>query len=110
VSKTIANRVKRVSPDIINNDQSGFLKGRSIAENILLIDGIINFAAENAKPGLLLFIDFEKVFDALEWNFIEKFLRHFNFGPSLIIWFRLFYTGDITSAIRKTDGSHHLSN
>ena len=93
--------MKRVLPDIINNDQIGFLKGRSIAENILLIDGIINFAAENTKPGLLLLIDFEKAFDALEWNFIEKFLRHFNFGPSLIIWFRLFYTGDITSAIRN---------
>ena len=60
------------------------MKGRSIAENILLIDGIISFAAENTKPGLLLLIDFEKAFDTLEWNLIEKSLRHFYFGPSLI--------------------------
>jgi len=92
--------VKRVLPDIINNDQSGFLKGRSIAENILLIDGIINFPAENTKPGLLLFIDFEKAFDTLEWNFKEKSLRHFDFGLSLIKWFKLFYN-DITSAIQN---------
>ena len=43
-----------------NNDQNGFLKGRSIAENILLIDGIINFADNTSKPGLLMFVDFEK--------------------------------------------------
>ena len=109
VSKSIANRVKRVLPDIINNDQSGFLKGRSIAENILLIDGIINFPAENTKPGLLLFIDFEKAFDTLEWNFKEKSLRHFDFGLSLIKW--LNYSTMISLAqYRITDGSHHLSN
>lgn len=34
--------MKRVLPKIIKNDQSGFLKGRSIAENIW--NGIINYA------------------------------------------------------------------
>ena len=55
-----ANQIKRVLPKIINGDQSGFLKGRSIAENIFLIDGIINYAGNMNKPGLLMFIDFEK--------------------------------------------------
>lgn len=35
--------MKRVPPKIIKNDPSGFLKGRSIAENILP-NGIINYA------------------------------------------------------------------
>ena len=39
--------MKRVLPKIINNDQSGFLKGRSIAENILL-NGIINYAGNRS--------------------------------------------------------------
>ena len=38
-SKAIANRLKAVLPSIINNDQTGFLKGRSISENIRLIVG-----------------------------------------------------------------------
>ena len=60
-SKAIGNRMEQVLPEIINNDQSGyFLKGRSIAENILLIYRIINFADDMNKPGLLMFIDFEK--------------------------------------------------
>ena len=80
--------MKRLLPEIINNDQSGFLKGRSIAENILLIDGIINFADDTNKPGLLMFVDFEKAFDSIEWTFIERALVHFNFGPSLLTWFK----------------------
>ena len=42
-------------------------------------------------PGLLLFIDFEKAFDTLEWSFIETTLKYYNFGESLILWIKLFY-------------------
>ena len=40
--------------------------------------------------GLLLFVDFEKAFDSLEWSFCDKSLKYFNFGPSLIAWIKLF--------------------
>ena len=38
-AKSIANRVKKVLPQIINNDQRGFLKNRTIRENISLVHG-----------------------------------------------------------------------
>ena len=59
-------------PDLINNDQTGFLKGRLIGENVRLIDRIITYAESQNIRGILLFIDFEKAFDTLEWYFIEK--------------------------------------
>ena len=99
-SKAIGNRMKQVLPEIINNDQSGFLKGRSIAENSLLIDGIINFVDDMNKSGLLMFLDFENAFDSIEWAFIERALIHFNFGPSLVTWFKLFYN-DVLTAIQN---------
>ena len=49
-------------------------------------------------PGLLLFIDFEKAFDSLEWNFMFKCLEVFGFGPSLTRWVETFYS-NITSCI-----------
>ena len=76
-AKAIANRLKNVIPKIINNDQTGFLKGRFIGENIRLIDGIINHTKSNNIPSLLLFLDFEKAFDTVEWPFIWKTLDSF---------------------------------
>ena len=69
--------MKKVLPDLINSDQTGFLKGRSIGENVRLIDSVITYAESQNISGILLFIDFEKAFDTLEWHFIEKPLRYY---------------------------------
>ena len=91
-AKSIANRIKLVLPNLINHDQTGFLKGRFIGENIRLIDSIIQYATERNIPGLLLFIDFEKAFDSLEWPFIHDTLRSSGFGASLINWVKTLYS------------------
>ena len=88
-SKAIASRLKFVLSDLIDHDQTGFLKGRSIAENICLINNVISCTHLKDIPGLLLFIDFEKAFDTIEWAFVRKALEHFGFGPSLINWINL---------------------
>ena len=90
-AKAIANRLKIYLPKLVNNDQTGFIKGRSIAENIRLIDSVINYTASKNIAGLLLCLDFEKAFDTLEWPFIEKTLLSFGFGPSIVKWFQTFY-------------------
>ena len=89
-SKAIANRIKTVLPELISDYQSGFIKNRCISDNIRTLDSVIQYAANKNIPGLLLFLDFGKAFDTLEWSFIEKPLQHFGFGPSLSKWVRLF--------------------
>ena len=78
-SKAIASCLKFLLSDLIDHDQTGFLKGRSIAENICLINNVISYTHLKDIPGLLLFIDFEKAFDTIEWNFVQKVLEHFGF-------------------------------
>ncbi|KAL9982000.1 hypothetical protein ACROYT_G010777 [Oculina patagonica] len=84
-AKAIANRIKKYLPNVINNDQTGFIKGRFIGENIRLIDSIIRYAKEKNMPGLLLFLDFEKAFDTVEWPFIRKTLEYFGFGTAEVL-------------------------
>ena len=90
-TKAIANRLKKVLANVVDNDQTGFLKDRFIGENIRLIDSIIHYAFANKEPGLLLFLDFEKAFDTVEWPFIQKTFKYYNFGQSLINWIKLCY-------------------
>lgn len=97
-SKTIACRIKEVLPSVINSDQTGFLKGRYIGENIRKTIDIIEYAEIHKCSGMIFSIDFEKAFDKLEWDFVDKVLKHFGFKENLCKWVKLFYT-DIESCI-----------
>ena len=59
-SACIANRIKQVLDNIIHKDQTGFIKGRYIGENIRLIYDIMHYTESHNIPGLLLLVDFEK--------------------------------------------------
>lgn len=43
-------------------------------------------------PAALLFLDFEKAFDCLDWQFIQNCLTLFNFGPQLKKWVSTLYS------------------
>ena len=97
-SKVIAKRMKRLLPEVIHNNQSGCIPGKNISKNIRSILDIMEYSKAKKLPGLLLFIDFEKDFDSFEWDFLEKCLEKFNFGPDLISWTNTFYN-DIQSCV-----------
>lgn len=99
-SGSIANRIKSVINKLISKDQTGFIKGRYIGENIRLIYDLMNYTEQNNIQGLLLLIDFEKAFDSLSWQFIQKALKHLNFGNSLLRWVDIFYR-NISSAVSQ---------
>ena len=54
-TKAIANRLKSHLHKLINNDQTGFLKGRFREENMRLIDSVINYTAvkKNSRTSIL---------------------------------------------------------
>ena len=54
-SKVIANRIKSVLQTIINETQTGFMKGRYIGENIRLIFELLDNTDKHNIPGLLFF-------------------------------------------------------
>ena len=97
-SGVIASRLKRVLEKLIDLDQTGFISGRYIGDNIRLIYDMLQFTEENDIPGLLLLIDFEKAFDSISWDFLLSVLKFFNFGESIIKWVKVFYN-NISSAV-----------
>ena len=97
-SKALALRLKKVLSAIINNAQTGYVEGRFIGENIRLISDILNFTADQDIEGIALFIDFEKAFDSLEWEYLFKALDIFQFGPDFKTWVKILYT-NISSCI-----------
>ena len=85
-TKTIALRIEEVLPHLINPTQTGYVKGRFIGEGIRLILDIMEYTKYKDIPGVAVFLDFEKAFDLVESNYIQKCLEATNFGPHLCQW------------------------
>ena len=60
-------------------------------------------------PALLVSIDFEKVFDMIEWDTIYKALGFFKFGPYICQWITIVYT-DIQSCVTNNGWKSHFFN
>ena len=94
-------------PSLIHPDQTGFVKGRYIGENIRLMADVMEQTRKLNLSGILLSLDFQKGFDTLEWSCIHHVLKLYNFGDSLRNWVKVFYT-DIESAILNNGLCHQL--
>ena len=93
MTKAIASRIKNVLPDIIHPNQTGYVKDRFIGETIRSIYDVMDFTftVKENIPGLMLFIDFQKAFYSVEWEFLFKCLEAFNFGTDFLHWVKVFY-------------------
>ena len=75
MSKVIALRLKHVLPNIIHHNQTGFIKDRYIGETVRSSFDIMEFTLTENISGIMIFLDFQKAFDSVEWDFIlECFL------------------------------------
>ena len=100
-SKAIAKRIEKVLTLLINPDQTGFIKGRYIGQNVRLLNDILEQTETQNIPGILLQLDFRKAFDTIEWEFIQKTLALFNFGESIQRWISTFYTNPESSVLNN---------
>ena len=91
MSKVIASRIKNVLPNIIHYNQTGYVKDPYICETVRSTFDTMEFSDTENIPGLIIFIDFQKAFDSVEWNFILSCLEAFNFGPDFVQWIKTFY-------------------
>ena len=100
-SGAIANRLKATLSSIISNTQTGFVSGRTISENTRLIYNLMDITEKKNITGLLMLIDFEKVFDSISWTFLYNTLKFFGYCNNFINWIRLFNT-DIKAYILQS--------
>jgi len=91
MSKVLATRIKNVLPNIIHHNQSGFVEDRYIGETVRSIFDLMDFTLKENIPGLMIFIDFHKAFDSIEWNYLVNCLEAFRFGPDFIRWVKTLY-------------------
>ena len=75
------------------------ISNRFIGFNIRQIQDIIDYAEDINLDGILLFLDFKKAFDSIEWNFMNMALKKFGVGDLFIKWVKILHKTRTNSII-----------
>jgi hypothetical protein len=90
ISKIIADRLASIMPDLVSDEQKGFIHGRNIKECLCIASEAANLLHNKAFGGnLALKIDITKAFDTLEWSFVLKVLKCFGFNDVFCHWIHI---------------------
>lgn len=80
-AKLLNNRLAFILPRIISKNQSGFVKGRAIIENILLAQEIIkDIGKPNRGGNVVMKLDMTKAYDRVSWTYLCLVLRQLGFS------------------------------
>ncbi|KAJ0434465.1 putative RNA-directed DNA polymerase [Helianthus annuus] len=87
ISKILADRLKVALNMIVNVNQSAFVPGRKISDNILLTQELMHNYHRNVGPPRCAFkVDIQKAYDTVDWRFLRSVLLGFGFDIKMVDW------------------------
>ncbi|XP_012857145.1 PREDICTED: uncharacterized protein LOC105976424 [Erythranthe guttata] len=114
ISRIIALRLNAFLPRIISEEQSGFLKDRSIHESIAIAQELVLDIDRKVEGGNIIFkFDMSKAYDRLEWRFLLKALHPLGFSHPVCdllyrsfsnIWYSILITGESYGHFKSSRG------
>lgn len=80
IAKMLAVRVATVLPDLISWNQTTFIKGRRIVDNIVLVqESVAGVKCKSSSRRAMWSIDFKKAFDCLRWDATDQIMASMGF-------------------------------
>ena len=81
-SKTIANRLKQMLPQLVCENQSAFVVERLITDNVLVASKTMYHISQKRKGKvgeMALKLDMNKAYDRVEWRYLERIMQKMGF-------------------------------
>ncbi|KAL0561777.1 hypothetical protein IC582_002218 [Cucumis melo] len=98
ISKILADRLRLWLPSFISSNQSAFIPGRSIIENILLCQELVGgYHLNSGKPRCTLKVDLQKAYDSVNWDFLFGLLIAIGTPLKFVSWIRACVTSPMFS-------------
>ncbi|XP_056688453.1 uncharacterized protein [Spinacia oleracea] len=67
VTKVLCGRLRQILPDLILENQGGFVHGRHIVHNIMVVHDLVkHYGRKDVKPSCLMKIDLQKAYDTVD--------------------------------------------
>ncbi|KAL3697957.1 hypothetical protein R1sor_012033 [Riccia sorocarpa] len=84
LAKTMANKIKNLMPKLVDNLQTGFIEGRTIASNLLSLKLGQDWTRLSDQECVFVQLDFVKAYDRLEHGFLWRTLASMGFSEATL--------------------------
>ena len=84
LAKAISIRLSTIMPTVIHPTQTGFIRERSILDNVYTFWESVALATKSNQKLVVLMLDFEKAYDRVDWEFLQGVLIRFGFSKEWI--------------------------
>ncbi|CAA7020450.1 unnamed protein product [Microthlaspi erraticum] len=89
ISKILTKRLQPILPTIISENQTAFVPGRAISDNVLITHETLHYLQRSGAIkhcSMAVKTDMSKVYDRLEWGFVVAVMERLGFHPKWINW------------------------
>ena len=107
-TKVLANRLRKVSGNIISPGQTCSIVGRKINDSVCLVRDLISDANLKGKELFLVSVDQSKAFDRVSLAYLFKLLEHMNLGKFLVNSIKRVYDGSFAQGMINSNLSDKI--
>jgi hypothetical protein len=99
VAKILANRLQKVTTQVVHKNQYGFVKGKTIQDCLGWAFEFLHQCHQSKREIVILKLDFEKAFDLVEFSIVLDMLRAKGFPDKWILWVESLLNSATTSVL-----------
>jgi hypothetical protein len=88
LTKILTSRLHKQIINLVDIDQTGFIRGRSITENFVYAMELVQCCHKRRKPTMVVKLDFAKAFDTMCWEALDVVLQARGFNQHWRRWMR----------------------
>ena len=83
----MCDRLRLVLPHVVNDNQTAFIEGRLIGNNIIICQDLVRlYQRKKVSPRCLFKIELKKAYDSISWDFINQLLLKLKFPDLFRKW------------------------
>ena len=86
LAKILATRLAKVENEVVSSEQTTFIDGRQILDGPLMLNEIVDSYKKKRKKLMIFKTDFEKAFDSLSWEYLDRVMSCLRIGSKWKGW------------------------
>jgi hypothetical protein len=105
ITKVLTSRLQAYIHSLVDADQTEFLSGRRISENIVYAADLLRCYHNAKAPSVVFKVDFKKAFDSVNWDSLILILRARGFDDRWCGWMsQIFHTSHMAVLLNGIPG------